>query len=251
MLRTILSAVAILACSATFALADPKDDISAALQKLTDAGSYTWNTTTDAQGGFGSGTQVGKTANGVTSVTINSSFGDNQVTLEFILKDGQVAIKNDDGWHTPQELADADGGGGPGRFAGRMAQNFKAPAAQALAQIDNLTNIQVADGVYSADFTEEGAKQLLTLGRRRPAADGQGPQVSNAKASVKMWIADGALTKTEMHVAGTVSFNGNDRDIDRTTTTEFSAVGSTTVDIPPEAAAKLAPTTQPAPAPQQ
>ena len=41
----------------------------------------------------------------------------------------------------------------------------------------------------------------------------------------------------ENHATGTVTFNGNDRDIDRTTTTEFSNVGSTTVTIPDEAKA--------------
>ena len=38
---------------------------------------------------------------------------------------------------------------------------------------------------------------------------------------------------------GTISFNGNDVDIDRTTTVEIKDVGSTKVDVPEEANKKL------------
>ena len=53
------------------------------------------------------------------------------------------------------------------------------------------------------------------------------------------WIADGKLAKYQTHVSGTVSFNGNDRDIDRTTTVEISDVGSTKIDVPDDAKKKL------------
>jgi hypothetical protein len=248
MFRSLLGIVAILASTATLALADPKDDIQAAIQKITDAGNYSWTTTIDAQGGFGSGTQEGKVQkDGLTSLTM--SFGDN--SMQFLIKGDQVAIKNDDGWHTPAELANADNGGGgfnPGRMAGMMARTFKAPAATAQDLLDKLQNLQVADGVYSADLTEDAAKQMLTFRRRANAnADAPAPEISNAKATIKLWLTGGALTKSEIHVTGTVSFNGNDRDIDRTTTVEFKDVGNTTVDVPADAQAKLtAPASQPA-----
>lgn len=68
---------------------------------------------------------------------------------------------------------------------------------------------------------------------------GGGPQFSNIKGSVKIWLKDGVITKTETHITGTVTFNGNDRDIDRTTTTEISDLGSAKVDVPDEAKAVL------------
>jgi len=251
MYRSLLGIVAILASTATLAQADPKDDISAAIQKITDAGNYSWTTTT--QGGFGAGTQEGKIQkDGLTSLSM--TFGDN--SMQFLIKGDQVAIKNDDGWHTPAELANADGGGGggggfnPGRMAGMMARNFKSPAATAQDLVDKLQNLQVADGVYSADLTDDAAKQMLTFRRRGNAnanANAPAPEVSNAKASIKLWITGGTLTKSEIHVTGTVSFNGNDRDVDRTTTVEFKDVGNTTIDVPADAQAKLsAPTSQPA-----
>jgi len=251
MLRTFFSAVVIFACSASFALADPKDDISAAIQKLKDAGSYTWTATIDSQGGFSmTGTTQGQIqSDGTLSVTNNFTFGDNTRTMQFIKKGDAFAVKTEDGWQSPDDLANAGGGG---RFRGGMMRNFQAPASQMLDLVDKLQNIQIADGVYTADLNDDGAKQALMFGGRRRNADGGGPDISNAKASIKIWITDGALTKTVLHATGTVSFNGNDNDVDRTTTTEFKNIGSTTVDIPPEAAAKMAaPSSQPAPAPQQ
>jgi len=62
---------------------------------------------------------------------------------------------------------------------------------------------------------------------------------SNAKGSVKFWVKDGALTKFQYKVTGSVSFNGNDRDVDRTTTIEIKDVGTTKVNVPDQAKKKL------------
>ena len=68
---------------------------------------------------------------------------------------------------------------------------------------------------------------------------GAPPEPTDAKGSVKIWIKDGALVKYELKNSGKMSFGGNDIDINRTTTVEFSDVGSTKVDAPAEAKAKL------------
>ena len=82
----------------------------------------------------------------------------------------------------------------------------------------------------------EGAKsQLMFRGR----GGGNGPEISGAKGSVKVWVKDGLIAKYEIMVKGTVSFNGNDRDIDRTTTVEIKDIGSTKVEVPEEAKKKL------------
>ena len=82
--------------------------------------------------------------------------------------------------------------------------------------------------VYSGDLTEEGAKAQFRIGT-----------VSNPKGSVKFWLKDGALSKYEYKVKGTVSFNGNDREVDRTTTVEIKGVGTTRVEVPEDAKKKL------------
>jgi hypothetical protein len=52
-------------------------------------------------------------------------------------------------------------------------------------------------------------------------------------------VKDGQLAKYEYHVQGNMSFNGQDREINRTTTVEIKDVGSTKVEIPAEAKAKM------------
>src|SRR5439155_13884138 len=90
---------------------------------------------------------------------------------------------------------------------------------------------------YSGDLTEDGAKSLLTFGGR--GGGGNAPEISGAKGAVKFWVKDGVLSKYEFKVQGKVSFNGNDRDIDRTTTVEIKDVGTTKVNVPEEAKKKL------------
>ena len=95
--------------------------------------------------------------------------------------------------------------------------------------------IKKEDDVYSGDLTEDGAKARLNFGGRR----GGGATINDAKGSVKFWVKDGVLTKYEYKVQGKVEFNGNERDVDRTTTVEIKDVGTTNLTLPPEVKKKL------------
>ena len=86
-------------------------------------------------------------------------------------------------------------------------------------------------------MTEAGAKELLSF--RRRANSGDGPTITNPKGSVKFWVKDGKLVKYQYHIQGAVSFNGNDRDVDRTTTVEISDVNTTKISAPDDAKKKL------------
>lgn len=209
---------------------NPKDDVTNAAKKLGDKDNYSWHTTVvvpeDAP--FHPGPTDGKTEKGgFTHVKL--SFGDN--TTEFVLKGDKAAVTNPDGgW---QALSELDSSEGPGRFLVGMIKNFKAPATQA-ADIAASTKELKKDGdVYSSDLTEEGAKDLLRFRRGGDAT------VSNAKGSAKFWVKDGVLTKYEFKVTGSVSFNGNDMDVDRKTTVEIKDVGTTKVTVPEPAKKKL------------
>jgi hypothetical protein len=128
-----------------------------------------------------------------------------------------------------------------------MVQSFKSPADQVLDNLKNVGEVKVTDGVFSADMTPAAAKQALTFNRRGGGGGGGATVADGAKGDVKLWAKDGVLSKIEIHVTGTVSFNGNDRDVDRTTTIEIKDIGTTKLDVPDEAKAKLAatPPTQP------
>ncbi len=246
--RSIFAFVSVLAISAVVALADSKDDIKAALQKVTDGSSYSW--TTNVQGGMMRGTTQGKQDKDGT-IWLSMQFRDN--TFDIIIKGDKIAVKTDDGWKSSAELMEAagDDAGGPPppeRFAAMIAQNFKAPVAQAMENVASLQNIQKTDDGFSADLSDDAAKKLLMFRPRRQAAATTNPDdnnaapqidVSDAKATMGLKIADGSVSQIQLHTTGTISFNGNDRDIDRTTTTDISNVGSTTIDIPAEAKAKL------------
>jgi hypothetical protein len=244
----VFSFVGVMALAVAAVQADPSDDIKSAVKALADSPNYSWSTT--VQGGFGRGPQEGKTEkDGYTSVSIQIQ--DNP--YDIIIKGDKAAIKTDSGWKTPAELmADAgdaaDGPPPPEQFAAIFARNFKTPTEQAQDTLDNLQNIQKTDTGYTADLTEDAAKKMLNRNRpRRNAAttnpdNGNGPppfEVSNPKGSVKLTIKDGTLTQVQFHLTATISFNGNDRDVDRTTTMDIKNVGSTTVDVPDEAKAKL------------
>ena len=241
--RSFVSVVVVLALTAISAQADPKDDIQAAAQKLADAVNYTWTTTTAAQGGGPArGPVTGKTQkDGLIYVT--GKIRDND--FAFLIKGDKAAIKTADGWKSTAEASNNDdqGGPSPARFMAMFAANFRSPVQQVQDNFDKLQNIQKTDDGFSADLTPEAAKDLLSF-RRRPTtqSDDGAPQidVSDAKGTIKISIKDGTLTKVEMHLTGSISFNGGDpRDVDRTTTTEFKDVGTTTIDVPDEAKAKL------------
>jgi hypothetical protein len=228
-----LGTMAILAGSLLAANAALKDDVTAAAKKLGDKDNYAWKQTTEnaGGGGFGAGTSEGK-ADKDGTIWLSMTRGDN--TVEAVKKGDKGAIKTQDGW---QSLAEATSGDpGPGTFVARRVQTLKAPAGQVEDLVKGIKELKQDGDVCSGDLTDEGAKSQLMFGGRGGA---NAPEVSGAKGSVKFWIKDGMLSKYEVKVKGTVSFNGNDRDIDRTTTIEIKDVGSTKIQVPAEAKAKL------------
>lgn len=241
--NAILGAAALLTASLVAVQAGPKEDATAAAKKLAEK-SYSWKTSSENAGGGGGGggggrggfgSQEGKiSADGTALVTMPGR----ENNTEAVIKGDKFAVKRGEGWQSAAELAaNAEGGGGRGRGGAAMFRNFKAPATRALDLIGQTKELKSADGVISGDLTEEGAKSLMAFGGR--GGGGGGPEISGAKGSVKFWVKDGVLTKMETKTQGKMSFNGNDRDIDRTTTTEFKEIGTTTVTVPEDAKKKL------------
>jgi len=234
MKKTVLfsAAAVVLALSVNAADSTTKDDVTAAAKKLAETSSYSWRTTVavpeDAP--FKPGPTDGKAEkDGYTMITM--TFGDNETKA--VIKGEKRAATNQDGeW---QSMSDLDNAEGPARFMGTILRNFKAPAEQATELVSFAKDLKKDAGVYSGGLTEEGAKNLLRFRRR----GGNDATVTNPKGTVKFWVTDGMLTKYEFNVKGTVSFNGNDMDQDRTTTVVIKDVGTTKVTIPDEAKKKL------------
>ena len=224
-----LAAGSLLAADST-----PKDDVKAAAAALGAADNYSWHSTVESPGGgFGAGTADGKTEK--SSYTwISMVRGGN--TTEAVLKGTNGAMNTpDNGWQSLAEVTAANAGGGFN--PARMLQNYKTPDLQAASLADAAKELKAGDSGITGDLTDDGAKAQLTMGR--PSTGDNAVTVANPKGSVTFTLADGKLVKYSFHVTGTVSFNGNDRDVDRTTTVEIKDVGTTKIDVSDDAKKKL------------
>jgi hypothetical protein len=222
-----VSAIAVLAGSLIAANLDPKEEVTTAAKKLGDQPNYSWKSTVVVPEGtqFRPGPTEGKTAkDGLTHIA--TTFGDNKI--EIVTKGDKAAVLNPQGgWQSASELENAEG---PARFLAGFARNVRTPAVQA-AELASFSKDLKKDGdAFASDLTEDGAKTLLRFRR-----GGDGPTVSNAKGSVKFWLKEGALTKYEYKVQGTINFGGNDVDIDRITTIDIKDIGKTKLEVPEEA----------------
>ena len=161
-----------------------------------------------------------------------------------VRKGERVAMQNRDGeWMTMEEMrqqfagGDGGGGGAGGRGAGRGGFGMFGGGAQIdFAKDITALATKIKDGVVTGTLAVEDVVTRLTFGR-----GGQTPPApKNPSGSVKFWLKEGALVKYAVHVKGTVTTpNGDERDVDLTTTTEIKNVGSTKVVVPEEAKKKL------------
>ena len=215
-----------------------KEEVIQAARKLQDAANYSWKSQMESGGGNArlGGPVEGKTEKGGFT---HLSFTRAENTIEAVLKGDKSVVKIQDGWHSVDALPEGDGAGGsrnPARMIARMIQSFKTPSVQAQDIVSKSKNLKKAEGSISGELTEEGAKELIVLGGRR---GGETPTVSHARGSVKFWLKDGVLSKCELKVQGSLSINGNDREVDRTTTVEVKDIGSTKLEVPDEAKKKF------------
>ena len=115
---------------------------------------------------------------------------------------------------------------------------MKAPAAEAEFLAGKAKELKAGEGgLYSGDLSEEAVKEIF--GRFRRGASG--PEAKNAKGWVKFWIKDGLLAKYQLNTQGTVAFgqDGQEMEVNRTTTVEIKDVDATKVTLPEAARKKL------------
>lgn len=211
--------------------AEPKEEVVAAAKKLGEQENYSWKQTSEG-GQFRPGPSDGR-INKEGEIYLTMTGRDNNL-IEAVVKGEKGAMTNQDGdWKSLSEIeADTEGFG---RFRAGMIRNIKAPAKQAADLANDAKELKKDGDAFAGDLTEDGAKKLMSFGGRNA------PQfeIKNPSASVKIWIKDGMVSKYQYHTKGTFNFNGEDRDIDRTTTVEVNKIGETKVNIPEAAKKKL------------
>lgn len=231
---------------------DAKEDLLASIKKLSEASSYGWTSTPKnnapapegGQGGRRMGPSAGEGKTEKDGYTwLSSKMG--ETSLDAVVKGDKGAVKTADGWKAASEFPAGQGGGqgqrpDPAAFMARAIRSWKSPAATAESLAGKTKELKAeADGLYTAELTEEGAKELLSGGGARPGGQGRAPEMSDVKGTVKFWVKDGVLSKFEHSVAAKMKFGEREIAVDRTTTIEIKDVGTAKVEVPEEAKAKL------------
>ena len=226
MKRFVLVCIAVL--SASFNLfADPEKAVADATKKLSEAGGYSWSTAREGSPFF-QGEVKGKVRKDGASLVTNP--GREGSTYQTAFSGGKAAAQTQNGWQSADELEDAEGFG---RFLAFGLRSFKTPAAEVDHVVKFATSLEGEGETYSSELSEDGVKELLSFG------GGGGPEVSGPKGSIKIAVKDGQLAGYELSLSGSMSFNGNDFDLDRTSKVTISAVGASEFEFPKAAQAKL------------
>jgi hypothetical protein len=232
-MKPVFLSIALLSSAVLWAADSTKDEVKAAAQKLAAAPNYSWRTTveTGPNSRFRPGPTEGKTEkDGYTFLSMVR--GDN--TIEAALKNNKAAFKREGEWQLTSEVTEDNGGA---RFLARALENYKTPALDAQELASKVKDLKKDGDSYKGDLPADTVKDLMFFRGRRPGGDT--PEPGNPKGWVKFWVKDGQLVKYEYNVQGTVNFNGNDVEVDRTSTIEIKDVGTTKVTVPEDAKKKL------------
>jgi hypothetical protein len=224
----------LLAHTLSAAESSPQDKITSAVKRLGDAPNCSW-TTTIKEGHSNSAPFppiVGKADKGGL-MYLSFMIG---VTPSEAYVEGQKGIlKTREGWKTFDEVAQ------PGGFAAaivRILRGFKTPSAETAALSGKLKDVKEDGEVLSGDLKEEAVKELLEF--VTPGQEGQPPpKITDIKGSMKCWVQQGVLTKYEINIAGKVARGLQKSAVDRTTTVEIRDLGTTKLEVPPEAKPKM------------
>ena len=228
MKKNILLPLALLTAVRVLA-ADPPttNQLQDAIAKLQSAPNFSWTLALKIPGApFEPGLLKGRAEKDGYAV-VSQEIGDWR--LEAVYKGDAIALKNEGEWKLP------DSGDMRAMFTAASVTRRGTPAAEADSLFKYAKELKAGEGdALTGDLTEEGAKEILSFGPR--GGDGP-PPPKNAKGSVRFWLKDGALSKYESHVQGTMSFgqDGEDREIEVTRTVEIQDVGTTKLDAPSEA----------------
>jgi hypothetical protein len=238
-MKTIVSLILAGCLSLALNAAEPKDDVLSAAKALSQKPNYSWTSSMEMAGSnFNMPPLEGQTEKDGFTV-ISREFNGNTSTAVF--KGEKGAVKTDEGWKTEAELGDPQPGANRGGFMGRMMLRNRTPASEVVSLLEKVQAVKAGEkGLYSADLTEAGAKELLSFGRRPGQAQNR-PDPKNAKGSVKFTVKDGLLTQYEVNVKGLVVFGQDqtEREMDRTTKVEIKEIGTTKVTVPEDAKKKF------------
>lgn len=221
----------------------PKDEVMAAAKALATKGSYTWVTTVGSEGGpTGGGAGGGRLRVGPTDGKMVKGVGHlamqrGDVLYEAAFRGKRRIVKTDRGWRPVAEVAarrpDPGGEVSPVVVIAQTLLKFKTPPGQAGELVGMSQELMKSQELFTGELTEAGARSLLPVFE-------SGAKVSGANGKITFWTKDGVLVKYEYTVRGFVEVSGGSkREIDQTVTTEVKDIGTTKLELAPEAKLKV------------
>ncbi len=229
-----LGIMGLMATALCAAAADLKGQVTKAAQQVGDKANYSWATSAKESDGRPSplGVIEGQAEKGgVTGLNFSVS----GIPVQVFMKGDKGIAKVFEGWQTFDEVAAT---GGSAEAVIRYLRAYKTPVAECTGLVGSAKELKEADGAVSGELQETAVKELLMVGARRREGQ-EPPKTADAKGSVKFWIKDGALTKFEVTIQGKVTSGERENVVNRTTTIEIKNVGTTKMDVPADAKAKL------------
>ncbi|HVR83687.1 MAG TPA: hypothetical protein VMU54_05200 [Planctomycetota bacterium] len=230
----LLPALLAMTVGAQAAPRDAKEDLKAAIHKLSQAENYSWSILSTNSGdtadkyGFASG--EGRIERGGLAWLRTQE----SPPVEVVVKGGKTAVRLDDGWALEQELT---GAGAvrrhPNLAAVRSLKSRPRPAAEANELLKLVKDLSTGvDGYFTSELTPEGVKELLHKSLR---TTGRAAEVSSPTGSLAFWVRDGSLTKYEVRLRGTVTFSSprpSTWNADQVVTVSLFEVGTSKIDVP-------------------
>ena len=228
LIGTLLGAVLCLAGAALGA--DAPQEVTDAVAKVADSGSYSWHAVTTNSVDSSRTAEDGQAEkSGWTSLKMNVA----DAYVRIIMKDRAGVINVGSGWKSADDLADQRSAS---RFVQQTVRNFRPPLVIAQQLLSQAGDIKQDADAWTSQLTGDDANALL---RALPAFRGT-RGTSGAKATIKFYLHDGVLNRLEVRATGSSSGRGGiDTPFDRSYTVEFSNVGSTSVEVPDEVKKKL------------
>lgn len=230
----LLAAVLGMAGRSQAAPRDAKEDLKAAIHKLSQAECYSWIISSTNSGdtaekyGFGSG-EGRMERGGLTWLRTQES-----PPVEVVVKGGKTAVRLDDGWALEQELS--KGGGSrrhPNLAAVRSLRGRSRPAAEAADLLKHVNDLRSdVQGYFVSDLSPENAKELLYKYLR---TSGREAEVASPAGSLAFWVSEGILFKYEVRLRGMVTFSAprpSTWNADQVMTVSLSEIGTSKVDVP-------------------
>jgi hypothetical protein len=214
-----------------------------AVAALAAAPGYTWTSTVTNGDGtpvrFGGANVKGKVDAEGTAVIVTET---RQTSLTTVVRGEAVVLGTQDGWFTLEEFRARFRGGQPGaagvrsRARGGEAGSPTLPAGDLARMIAAAESFEGGGDSWTATIPADKTAELVPgLGRGRGMAG-----EARIEATLTVHLVDAAVERYTIRTTGTLpGRDGDPQPVDLLTTVEIDAIGATTVQIPPAAAARL------------